>query len=198
MASHSYLLLILMLCCEMHIKLWIKHFRNTSWLFLLYINMICQIIFRNIPIKCLLVWVYIFSTNFQTTNFSSRPNPKYLRTKNKYYLNDDFHVWQGRKYCRKQGKFWLPVLSPFCTVFSSLDQAQKFPFNSLPNDKIFLPNDKISDQSKLKAFAEDKLKVIQMAKFVLDKIENIVRKEEMLVTSIFFFSHNVFKRLFLR
>ena len=41
-----------------------------------------------------------------------------------------------------------------------------------------LPYDKISDQSKLKAFADDKLKVIQMAKFVLDKIENIVGKEE--------------------
>ena len=34
------------------------------------------------------------------------------------------------------------------------------------------------DQSKLKAFADDKLKVIRMAKFVLDKIENIVGKEE--------------------
>ena len=43
--------------------------------------------------------------------------------------------------------------------------------NSLPNDKIF-------DQSKFKAFAEDKLKVIQMAKFVLDKIEKNVGKEE--------------------
>ena len=41
-----------------------------------------------------------------------------------------------------------------------------------------LPNDKILDHSKLKGFVEDKLKIIQMAKFVLDKIENIVRKEE--------------------
>ena len=41
-----------------------------------------------------------------------------------------------------------------------------------------LPNDQISDQSKLKAFADDKLRVIQMTKFVLDKIENIVGKEE--------------------
>ena len=35
-----------------------------------------------------------------------------------------------------------------------------------------------------------------MAKFVPDKTENIVGKEEMLVTSVFFFSHNVFKRFF--
>ena len=37
-----------------------------------------------------------------------------------------------------------------------------------------LPNDEISDQSKL----NDKLKVVQIAKFVLAKIENIVGKEE--------------------
>ena len=43
--------------------------------------------------------------------------------------------------------------------------------NPLPNDKILL-------QSKLKAFADNKLKVIQLAKFVMDKIENIVGKEE--------------------
>ena len=41
-----------------------------------------------------------------------------------------------------------------------------------------LPNNKILDLSELKAFADDKLKVIQMAKLVLDKIENIVGKEE--------------------
>ena len=36
-----------------------------------------------------------------------------------------------------------------------------------------LPNDKILGLSKLKAIADDQLKVIPMAKFVLDKIENI-------------------------
>ena len=41
-----------------------------------------------------------------------------------------------------------------------------------------LPVTKISDQFKLKGFADDKLEVIQMVKFVLDMIENIVRKEE--------------------
>ena len=54
-------------------------------------------------------------------------------------------------------------------VFSTVFEGTFF--NSLPNDKI-------SDQSKLKAFADDKLKVIQMVKSVLDKIENIVGKEE--------------------
>ena len=58
-------------------------------------------------------------------------------------------------------------------------------FNSLPNYKIL-------DQSKLKAFADDKLKVIQMAKFVLGKIENIVGKEENAG------NHTVFKDVFLQ
>ena len=41
-----------------------------------------------------------------------------------------------------------------------------------------LPYNKILDQSKLKAFADNKLKVIKMAKIVLDRIEKIVSKEE--------------------
>ena len=62
-------------------------------------------------------------------------------------------------------------------------------FNPLPDNKILgLP--------KWKAFADDKLNVTQNVKVVFHRLENIVGKEEMLVTSIFFFSHNVFKRLF--
>ena len=41
-----------------------------------------------------------------------------------------------------------------------------------------LPKCKILDQSKLKAFTDDNSKVIHMAKFVLDKMENIVGKEK--------------------
>ena len=74
---------------------------------------------------------------------------------------------------------------PFPVKFST-HERQILCFNSLPNDKIL-------DQSKLKAFVDDKFKVIQMAKFALDKIENIVGKESFLATSIFFFFHNVFK-----
>ena len=44
-------------------------------------------------------------------------------------------------------------------------------FNSLPNDKIL-------DWSKLKAFADDKVKVIQKLKFKLLRVENIVGKGE--------------------
>ena len=44
-------------------------------------------------------------------------------------------------------------------------------FNSLPNDKIL-------DWSKLKAFADDILNVNQKLKFNLGKVENIVGKGE--------------------
>ena len=46
-----------------------------------------------------------------------------------------------------------------------------------------LPNDKILDWSKLKAFADDKLNVNEKFKFGLERVE----------TSIFSFSYNVFK-----
>ena len=62
-----------------------------------------------------------------------------------------------------------------------------------------VPNDKILDRSKVKAFADDKLTVTKELKFVLGKEENIVGKGKKnaayVVTSIFAFSHNVFKKL---
>ena len=41
-----------------------------------------------------------------------------------------------------------------------------------------VPNDKILDWSKLKAFADDKIKVLKMMIFVFDRIENDVGKGE--------------------
>ena len=59
-----------------------------------------------------------------------------------------------------------------------------------------IPNDKILNQSKLKAFADSKMNLTKKLKFAFEKVENIVgKKEKMLVTSIFSFSNNVFKRL---
>ena len=49
------------------------------------------------------------------------------------------------------------------------------------------------DSSKLKAFADDNIKVTQKLKFVLGRVENIVEKGENVVTSIFSFFRNVFK-----
>ena len=64
------------------------------------------------------------------------------------------------------------------------------PVNSLANNKNL-------DQSKLKAIADNIKNVTPKLKFVLGRVENTVGKEEnagekkkMLVTSIFYFSHN--------
>ena len=51
------------------------------------------------------------------------------------------------------------------------------------------PNDKILDQTKLKAFADDKLNVTKMIISVFDRVENIVGKGEIACTSDFSFSH---------
>ena len=57
------------------------------------------------------------------------------------------------------------------------------------------PHDKILDQTKFKAFADDKLSVTKMIISVFDRVENIVGKGEIACTSNFSFSHNVFKKL---
>ena len=57
-----------------------------------------------------------------------------------------------------------------------------------------LLNDKFVDLSKLKAFADKKINVTQKLKISLGRGEKTLwEKEKMLGTSIFSFSHNVFK-----
>ena len=51
----------------------------------------------------------------------------------------------------------------------------------VPSNRIrinSLPNSNFLDWSKLKAFAEDKLNLAEKLKFVLERVENIVGKEE--------------------
>ena len=61
----------------------------------------------------------------------------------------------------------------------------------------FLPNDKILDWSRLKPFADNNVNRVHMMEFFFFRIENILGKEKMLVTSISFsFSQNVFNCLF--
>ena len=57
------------------------------------------------------------------------------------------------------------------------------------------PKDKILDHSELKVLAVDTKNATQKSKFVLGRVENI--EEKMLVTSIFFLSHYVFKSFLL-
>ena len=55
-----------------------------------------------------------------------------------------------------------------------------------------LPHDKILDQTKLKAFADDKLDVTKMSISVFDRAENTVGKGEIACTMLY---QNVYKRL---
>ena len=92
---------------------------------------------------------------------------------------------QGGKKSRLCGKglmdsiaFCQPLFHPFSTIS----------LNAFPHVKIL-------DQTKLKAFADDKLNITNMIISVFDRVENIVGKGEIACTSNFSFSHNVFKRL---
>ena len=66
-------------------------------------------------------------------------------------------------------------------------------FSTLIGKLVFisLPNDKILDWSRLKAFADENFNITKTMISVCGRVENIVGK--MLVISIFLFSHNVFK-----
>ena len=82
-------------------------------------------------------------------------------------------IWTSLKICRL-------VKSRTITIQSTV--------NSLPNNKIL-------DWAKLKAFADNKINVNEKKfKFVLGGVETLWEKEKMLGISIFSFSHNVFKR----
>ena len=58
-----------------------------------------------------------------------------------------------------------------------------------------IPTWQILDQTKLKAFAKNKINVTKMIISVFDRVENIVGKREIACTSNFSFSHNVLQRL---
>ena len=61
-----------------------------------------------------------------------------------------------------------------------------------------LPNDKMLEESKLKAFADDKVIWTQKLKFVLGKIEHIVGKGEDAGYQHFLIFYNVFKSLLIQ
>ena len=60
------------------------------------------------------------------------------------------------------------------------------------------PHNKILDQIKLKAFADDKLNVTKMIISVCDRVDNIVGKGEIACTSNVSFSHMFSKAFFPR
>ena len=70
-----------------------------------------------------------------------------------------------------------------CRVFCMLN----FCFNPSPDNTI-------SDESKLKEFADDNLNTNKRLKFTLKRVENIVGKGEMLVTSHFLLFPQCFQK----
>ena len=61
-----------------------------------------------------------------------------------------------------------------------------------------LPNKKILDWSKLKAFADNIMNLNEKLKLVLGRIENIVEKGENAGYQHFLLSHNIFKSFLLQ
>ena len=78
-------------------------------------------------------------------------------------------------------------------MMTAKHQRLHYAFSAFSNNPF--PHDKLFDQTKLKAFADDILNVTKMIISVFDKVENIVGKGEIACTSNFSFSHNVSKRL---
>ena len=78
---------------------------------------------------------------------------------------------------------------------------QNLPFSSVPFQAFLLnpfPNDKSSDVTKLKAFAEDKIEVVKVKISVFDRVENTVGKRRKCWLPAFSpFPYSVFQSLLL-
>ena len=70
----------------------------------------------------------------------------------------------------------------------NMAQMVELPFNPFPHNKIL-------EETKLKAFADNNLNVTKMIISVTDRVANIMEKGEIADTTNFSFSHNLFKRL---
>ena len=95
-----------------------------------------------------------------------------------------------------------------CPFESSQDNSIEYPWQNLIYKSWYLklhysllygvnpfPNDKVLDETKFKAFADDKLNNKKIIFLSLIEWKTFWEQEKMLVTSIFSFSHNVFKSL---
>ena len=75
--------------------------------------------------------------------------------------------------------------------------AVKVALNPNTTNQPTFPNNKFSDWSKFKAFADNKMNASEHQKFFLGWIENIVEKGENAGYQHYSFSHNVSKGFFL-
>ena len=124
-------------------------------------------------------------------------------SKPKKFADDNLKFDENsRKFSKRVKTLWekgkLLVTSNFCfshSVFKRLEmQTRKI--KGLFGKGLNLY--KSLALSKLIAFADENFNVAEIMQFFFDGVENIVGKGKMLVTRIYSFSHNVFKRLFCR
>ena len=88
---------------------------------------------------------------------------------------------------------WIIVVLVYYYIYSDMITSHYFSQCIFFFGSITLPNDKLLNWSKLKAFADKKRSVTHKLKFALGRVENSMRKGENAgYTSIF---HNVFKRI---
>ena len=80
-------------------------------------------------------------------------------------LQDNSHF---NYFCRRWQAFHLNLLFKFHLILYKITGIS---VNSLPNNKIL-------DQSKFKAFVDDKINVTKELEFVSGRVENIVGKKE--------------------
>ena len=93
-------------------------------------------------------------------------------------------------------KTWLPTFSPFPMMFSKglfLRVVKSRDCLVELNRFNLLPNDKILDSSKLKAFVDDKINASEKLKFCWEGKKILWEKEKMLLSSIFSFSPQFFQ-----
>ena len=83
----------------------------------------------------------------------------------------------GRKHCEKRRNCLLQAISPFLTMFPKAIYLMCVKMWHCVIMGLFisvrvnsLPNDKILDWSKLKAFADNKINVTEKLKFVLERV----------------------------
>ena len=90
----------------------------------------------------------------------------------------------------------LSVTKTTCQLPSTNKSIEEKNLDTIISSKFNpLPNDKILDLTKLKAFADDKSNVAKMMISLIDRVEKLWEKEKILVTSIFSFSYSVFQSL---
>ena len=82
----------------------------------------------------------------------------------------------GRKRYEKRRNCSLRAISCFPSMFSEDLNCRLVKIGLVWKRVNSLPNYKFFNWSKLKRFADDKLKMIQMAEYSIDRAENIVGK----------------------